>query len=69
MSSLTFIVLFIWRYIQGINYRTFLDLAVKLVVDYQDAVLIKRQYLPEKIVYGLMKAYLLNMILLHLPED
>ena len=39
---------YIRTYLVGYNYRTFLDLVVKLVVDYQDAKLIRRQYVPGK---------------------
>ena len=34
--------------VKGINYRFFLDLIVKCVVDYQDGKLIKREYTPGK---------------------
>ena len=36
------------RYVKRINYRLFLDLICKLVVDYQDCLLLKREYAPGK---------------------
>ena len=36
------------RYVKGINYKLFLDLICKLVVDYQDCLLLKREYAPGK---------------------
>ena len=37
------------EYIKGTNYRLFLDLICKLVVDYHDCVLLKREYSPGKL--------------------
>ena len=47
--------------VNGINYRLFLDLIVKCVVDYQDGKLIKRQYKPGKLVSGMTPVYTVSI--------